>query len=199
MTNVTPWLRFLSADSSPGDFGGEPWSNELAALTIGAGEASSGPIGLFFTEQQTAVLRISAPDFAGSLPAEFLLLGVEAEIRGRWEGDSGDEPAVDMQSVVGASVRQHIGSCALPLGPTPGACVKGSPTDTMNFTGADLADPGFGFRLQGILGLAGGGSSGNTLFIDSVRVRIHWAEPAPLKPARSRTRTTSALTRGVLA
>ncbi len=195
MANVTPWLSFQSAqDAGPGGFGGAPWSNPTGALSFGGLEASSGPVGFISSDSQTAILRIAQPNFAGSLPLEFRLLGVEVEVRGRWEGASDGTRTVDVQAVVGASVRKSLGSCSLPISGAPSVCVKGSPTDSMNFSEADLANAGFGFQLTGSSTTFN--SQGNTLFIDSLRVRIHWAEPTT---ARARSRTRGAYTRGVLA
>lgn len=195
MANVTPWLSFQSAvDAGPAGFGA-PWTNPTGALGFGGLEASSGPIGFVAVEQQTTNLRVAQPNFLGSLPLSFRLLGVEVEVRGRWEGGASGARSANVQSVVGASVRQSLGSCALPVSPTPSACVKGSPTNTLGFTEADVALAGFGFQLTGSSTTFD--AQGNTLFIDSVRVRIHWADLLP--PGRSRGRTRSALTRGALA
>jgi len=195
MANVTPWLLFQSAiDVDGGEFGGAPWSNPTGALSFGGTEASSGPVGFISAESQTSLLRIAQPSFAGSLPLEFRLLGVEVEVRGRWQGASDGTRTVNVQAVVGASVRKSLGSCSLPISGSPGTCVKGSPTDTMNFTEADVALAGFGFQLTG--SSTSFNSQGNTLFIDSLRVRIHWAEPTTV---RGRSRTRAAYTRGVLA
>lgn len=195
MANVTPWLNFQSAiDAGGGEFGSAPWSNPTGALSLGGLEASSGPIGFISSDGQTAILRIAQPSFAGTLPMEFRLLGVEVEVRGRWEGASDGMRTVNVQAVVGASVRKSLGSCALPISGSPSVCIKGSPTDTMNFTEADVPLAGFGFQLTGSSTTFN--SQGNTLFIDSLRVRIHWAEPTT---ARARSRTRAAFTRGALA
>jgi len=197
MANVTNWLSFQSAiDAGAGPEGiGAPWSTPTGALALGGLQASSGPLSLFAAEgNQTALLRIAQPNFAGSLPLEFRLLGVEVEVRGRWEGATDGSRTVNVQAVVGASVRKSLGSCSLPISASPSVCIKGSPTDTMNFTEDNLANPGFGFQLSGSSTTFN--TQGNTLFIDSLRVRIHWAEPTT---ARRRTRTRAVLTRGVLA
>jgi len=198
MANITPWLSFQSAiDAGPGVEGiGAPWSAPTGALSFGGFETSSGPLSIVSAEgNQTTLLRIAQPNITGSLPLEFRLLGVEVEVRGRWEGASDGTRTVNVQAVVGASVRKSLGACSLPISASPSVCIKGSPTDTMNFTEDNLANPGFGFQLSGSSTTFN--TQGNTLFIDSLRVRVFWADLQP--PERSRRRTRLALTRGVLA
>lgn len=225
MANVTPWLLFQSAqDAGPAGFGqplplqdegggpgptdpdapliqpgfgeGSPWSNPSGALGIGGTDAWSGPIGFILFTNQTNLLRIAQPQVAGHLPLEFRLLGVELEIYGRWTGASDGTRTVTVQAVVGASVRASLGSCSLPLsGSSSGMCMKGGPTDRMNFSPADVALAGFGFQLYGSSSTFN--TQGNTLRIDSLRVRFHWGEV--ITPFRIRSRRRAAFTRGVLA
>jgi len=195
MPNITPWLLFQSAVDVGGGFGA-PWTNVNGALAIGGQEASSGPIGFISADgSNTTLLRVAQPNLAGQIPLEFRLLGVEVEVRGRWEGGSDGTRLANVQAVVGSSVRKSLGSCALPISALPSACFKGAPTDTMNFSEADVANPGFGFQLQGTSTTFN--SQGNTLFIDSLRVRFHWGEP--ITPFRLRTRRRAVFTREALA
>ncbi|MEQ9616658.1 MAG: hypothetical protein RLN60_01345 [Phycisphaerales bacterium] len=211
MVNVTNWLLFQSAvDAGPPGSGGlpknlddldpqglglgQPWVNPLAALTFGGQQASSGPIGLATAVgTKTNILRISQPSIAGQIPLEFRLLGVEVEVRGRWEGGTDGTRTVPVSSVVGSALRTSIGSCSLPVSPSVGVCIKGGPIDRMNFSEADVANAGFGFQLFGSSTTFN--FQGNTLFIDSLRVRLHWTDPLPSRRLRSRTR--AALTRNV--
>lgn len=196
MPSVTNWLTFQSAfDAGPLGFGAE-WTNPTGALGVGGSEATSGPIGFVAADgEQTTLLRITQPSLGGQIPPDFVLLGVEVEVRGRWQGGSDGARSVLVQSVVADAVRQSLGSCSLPISGSPGTCIKGGPTNTLGFSEADIALPGFGFQLQGTSSTFSG--QGNTLFIDSARVRIHWDEPSATPPARGRSR--HALTRGALA
>jgi|GEM_PF-2280982 len=196
MPSVTNWLTFQSAfDAGPLGFGAE-WTNPSGALGVSGQEATSGPIGFVSAEgEQTTLLRITQPNLGGQIPPDFVLLGVEVEVRGRWQGGSDGTRTVPVQSVVADAVRQSLGSCTLPISGSPGTCIKGGPTNTLGFSEADIALPGFGFQLQGTSSTFIG--QGNTIFIDSVRVRIHWADPGELQPSRGRTRAV--FTRGVLA
>jgi len=207
MANVTPWLQFQSAQDvglggfdspsiDPKDLGGGiEWSNPAAALGVDGFEASSGPVSFVFFPSQTNTLRLSNPATAGQLPAKFRLLGVEIEVRGRWEGASDGTRSVPIQAVAGSQVRAELGSCSLPLSGSLGLCVKGGPTDRMNFGPADVMASGFGFQLYGAS--TSFNSQGNTLFIDSLRVRFHWGEP--IMPFRLRTRRRVVFTREALA
>lgn len=196
MPSVTNWLTFQSAfDAGPLGFGAE-WTNPAGALGVGGSEATSGPIGFVASDgEQTTLLRITQPSLGGQIPPDFVLLGVEVEVRGRWQGGSDGARSVPVQSVVADAVRQSLGSCSLPISGSPGTCIKGGPTNTLGFSEADVALAGFGFQLQGTSSTFSG--QGNSLFIDSVRVRIHWDEPSATPPARGRSR--HALTRGALA
>jgi len=191
MANVTNWMLFQSAQDI--EQFGSPWVSPLAALTIGGGEASSGPVGFLAAFFQTNLLRIMQPSVAGQLPMEFRLLGVEVEIRGRWTGDSSGVRSVEVTSVVGGATRKNLGNASFNLNLLK-TVVMGGPTDTMNFTESDVANPGFGVQLFG--SSSSFNVTGNTLLIDSLRVRIFWADLLP--PGRSRGRTRVVLTRGVL-
>lgn len=209
MANITPWLLFQSAiDAGPSGSGGlpnnldgieslglgQPWVTPTGVLGLGGQQASSGPIGFATADgTQTNLLRISQPNIAGQIPLEFRLLGVEVEVRGRWEGGTDGTRTVPVSSVVGSALRTSIGSCSLPVSPSVGVCIKGCPTDRMNFSEADVANAGFGFQLFGSSTTFD--FQGNTLFIDSLRMRLHWTDPLPSRRLRSRTR--AALTRSV--
>ncbi len=198
MPNVTAWLLFQTAldVGAAGEGAGAPWVNPAGALAPGGQEAASGPIGNISSEgTETTLLRLTQPDLGGNLPAGFVLLGVEAEVRGRWEGGSDGSRSVAVQSVVGDQVRQGLGSCSLPISGAPGTCLKGGPTNKLGFSEADVTQAGFGFQVQAASSTFS--VQGNTIFIDSVRVRIHWDEPSATPPARGRSR--HALTRGALA
>ncbi len=196
MPSVTNWLTFQSViDAGPAGSAAE-WTNLTGALSVGGQEASSGPIGFLSAfGEQTTLLRFTQPSLGGQIPIEFVLLGVEVEVRGRWQGASDGARTIPVDSVIGASVRQSLGSCTLPISGSPGTCIKGGPTNKLGFSEADIALPGFGFQLQGTS--SSFNFQGNTLLIDSVRARIHWADPGELQPSRGRTR--AAFTRGVLA
>jgi len=185
MPNITPWLEFQVAlvdDKEPGTF----WFSPEAALALDGVEASSGPIGESAIELFSQPLAVSQPG-PGVLPPEFVLLGVEMELRGRWSGTSGGVRDVQAEAVVGAEVRQSLGSCAVPLGAT-GIIVKGGPADTMGFTEVDIASPEIGFRFVG--SSTNASFLGNTIFIDSVRMRVHYDTPGADSPRRGRVRDT---------
>jgi len=195
MPNVTPWLQFQSATEEQAVFGGAPWSNELSALAPGGGQASSGPIGPLGPFFQTNLLRISNPNLAGQLPPQFRLLGVQMELRGRWEGATDGFRSVPVEAVVGSDVRKSLGSCTFQVSPAVKTCLKGGPDDRMNLSPADVTSTGFGFQISGQASIFN--IQGNTLFIDSLRVRIYWGEP--ITPFRLRTRRRVVFTREALA
>jgi len=193
MANITPWLQFQSATEEQA--GGEPWSNELGALAPGGPQASSGPIGPPGSFAQTDLLRVSDLDAAGQLPPQFRLLGVELQLRGRWEGATGSFRLIPVDAVVGSDVRKSLGSCELDVSAIPKICSKGGPDDRMNLSPADITSTGFGFQLSGQT--SSFNIQGNTLFIDSLRVRFHWGDP--ITPVRLRTRRRAVFTREALA
>src|SRR5690606_36558269 len=117
---------------------------------------------------------ITSANLGEDFPDPFELLGVEAEVRGRWTGSSSGVRAVVLRAMVGLEVRQDLGSGVLPLN-SSGVFIKGGPTATMNLSVADLMNPAFGFQLWGTTTTFG--INGNTLHIDSVRVRLHWDQP----------------------
>lgn len=190
MANVTPWLLFGFAQDVGGGFG-QPWTAIGNAITPDGLEATSGPIGFVLVETKTSLLRVSQPALGGQLPQGFRLRGVELEVKGRWTGALDGTRTVPIDAVVGSSVRSALGSCSLPVN-LAGTCVKGGPTDTLGFAPWDVLNPGFGFQLYGkstSMSIAG-----NTLRVDSLRVRIHWDDP-PVLVARSRSRLRSVLAR----
>ena len=184
MANVTNWLLFQSAQDI--EQFGSPWVSPLAALTIGGGEASSGPVGLFSPDPSTNTLRFR-DTLNGSPPPEgFTLLGVEVEVRGRWTGNSNGTRSVRVEAHVGGVVRADLGSGSLPLNLT-NSFLKGGPTDTMGLNEADVLDPAFGFQVVG--SSTSQRLGGNTLLLDVVRWRFHWnglATGSSLGRSRSR-------------
>lgn len=193
MPNITPWIEFQVAfvdDKEPGTF----WFSPEAALVLDGVEASSGPLGEAALELFTQPLAVSQPG-PGALPPEFTLLGVEMELRGRWSGHSGGIRDVQADAVVGAEVRQSLGSCALPLGST-GVIVKGGPTDTMGFSQVDIGAPEIGFRF--VASSTNASFIGNTIFIDSVRMRVHYDPPPPESDPPGRGRDRDSWMRGAL-
>jgi len=187
MPNITPWIEFQVAfvdDKEPGTF----WFSPEAALALDGVEASSGPIGESAIELYSQPLAVSQPvPGAMGLPPVFVLLGVEMELRGRWSGGSGGVRDVQAEAVVGTEVRQSLGSCVLPLGST-GTSVQGGPADTMGFTEADIASPEIGFRF--VASSTNTSFLGNTIHIDSVRMRVHYDPPETDSPRRGRARDT---------
>ena len=184
MSNVTPWLLFQSAVDVGGI--GAQWVGPEQALDPDVlGEASAGPIGTVFPGQNTTMLRITQPDLGSELPAQFILAGVECEVKGRWLGASTGARTVPVDAVVGGVVRQSIGSCMLSVNLAT-TCIKGGPTNTLGFSEQDVLLSGFGFRLHGTSSTPS--PSGNTLRIDSVRARIHWDYVPAAKRGRGRTR-----------
>lgn len=195
MASVTPLLYFTSALDIV--TGGAAWTDPGNALAEDAATAQSGPIGLLLDNPSTNTLRFSAATIADPPPAEFTLLGVEVEVRGRWAGASSGTRAVSVEAHVGGTVRQDLGSGSLPLN-LFGSFTKGGPTDLMNLSEADALDPAFGFQLVG--SSTTGNFNGNTLHIDVVRWRFHWSAPgAPGGSPRSTTRMRSAWITGALA
>ncbi len=196
MANVTTWMLLQSAVDAGASGQAAPWSNVAGVLAIGGAEASSGPLGFLSADgSQTTRLRVTQPALGGQLPLDFVLLGIEMELRGRWEGGPEGTRTVTVQSVVGAAVRQSLGSCSLPIGASPGVCFKGGPSDPLGVSKADVLTPGFGFQVQGSSTTFT--SPGDTVLIDSMRLRVHWDDP--VAPARWRGRSRRAFTRGALA
>lgn len=198
MANVTPLLVFQSAQEIE-EFGGS-WTDVQNALAFDGLEAFSQGVGFSSLATQTNLLRTTQAQIGDALPAleAFVLLGVEVEVRGRWTGSSDGARSVNMEAVVGGSVRASLGSGSLPL-ETPGVFVLGGAGNPMNLTPEDFFDPTFGFQLRGSSSTFH--TQGNSLRIDSVRFVVHWDDPPqpPEGGARSRLRTREALTRGVLA
>lgn len=193
MPNITPWIEFQVAEQID-EFGGF-WISPENALAFDGSEALSGPIGNVTEFFQTNELNMTGANLGKDFPDPFILLGAEAEVRGRWTGSSSGTRAVFLRAIVGEQVRQELGSGSLPLN-LAGVFTKGGPTDTMNLSVADLMDPAFGFQLWGTTTTFG--LNGNTLHIDSVRLRLHWDQPGASGGA-GRGRTRAAFTRGVLA
>ena len=193
MSNVTSWLNFQSALDA-GGFGAFWNAPEQALEPDVFGEATAGPIGTVYPGQQTTILRITQPNLGGALPEGFILLGVEAEFRGRWSGGSTGARTAPASAIVGAAVRQGLGSVAFQL-ITQTLIVKGGPTDPMGFSAEDVLASGFGFQIYGTSTTSH--ASGNTLRIDSVRARIYWDSPAVEAPVRGRGRSRAAVVAGI--
>jgi len=189
MPGVTEWTFFGAATEI--DDGGAPWSSVNLALAWDLQEAVSDSVGFALFAMQTNALRVTQAGLAAALPAEFVLAGVEVEVRGRWTGASSGSRSVPVEAVVGGTLKKSLGSGSLPLS-SAGVFTKGGPTDRMNLTEADVLDPNFGFRLWG--SSTTGDATGNALRIDTVRVRVHWDEPGATK-ARGRGRSRLAFSR----
>jgi hypothetical protein len=193
MPGATDLLFFGAATEI--DDGGSPWTGEHLVLAWDLQEAVSDAVGFALFAMQTNALRVSQADLAAALPAEFVLAGVEVEVRGRWTGASSGSRSVAVEAVVGGTLKKSLGSGSLPLS-SAGVFTKGGPTDRMNLTETDLLDPNFGFRLWG--SSTTGDATGNALRIDAVRVRVHWDAPSSVK-ARGRGRSRLALMRLAMA
>lgn len=197
MAEVTTWLIFQNAQEL--DEFHASWTDADNILAFDSAEAVSGSLGLSSFHTVTNRLRASDALSNGALPpaGQFMLLGVEVEVRGRWTGNPDGTRIVDVEAVVNGSIRADLGAGSLPID-TPGVFILGSAGNDMNLAPADLFDPSFGFQLRGESSTTH--FQGNVLRIDSVRFRVHWDDPPPPTgggAARSRGRSRAVIMNGV--
>lgn len=171
MTAVTDWIRFGAAAVLAG--AGLAWGSPSDALSPDAptAEATSGPMGTLHGSTQTRKLRCSGPDITGVLPGEFLLVGVEIRVIGRWSGAGSGVRTVPLEVVVGEDVRHTTGSVTIAVGGST-TVIIGGPTSTLGLASTDITSA-MAAQIYGDSTTTD--ASGNTLHIDSIMARFYWS------------------------